>query len=372
MGQESSQLAPPNKPQLNMPSASHPWSNSFSKSKSAATPIPPIQSMAKSMTSTMNQPAHGSVGKYIKTDVQNGVIGEHVSLAIAETVYIFWHKNIDRLPREEQLEIGCSIYFTMMGSSEDMKHILWNRGNSNGQRNIKSLAHSLLDMMGWVIRSLITSNINLKATLAQLGIAHRALGIQPSHFAAMLVAVHETFAYYFEHKYSIKERYAFGKLFTVAAELMTGGDIYTHSHIFDDLKFLNSLSECLACDVGREYLYRYFQQTFCDELVIYLQSIRRYKAASCDKERFIIARDICKTSVKPTAAFPINISYETRVRTLGHMRQLEAQFFNPIKTEEFEVAITMFDACQKEIVKLIELNHWKAFTTKITMLKNIS
>eukprot|EP01083_Nonionella_stella_P067340 178056_1 len=89
--------------------------------------------MAKSMTSTTNPSAHGSVGKYIKTDVQNGVIGEHVSLAIAETLYIFWHKNIDRLPREEQLEIGCSIYFTMMGSSEDMKHILWNRGNSNNQ-----------------------------------------------------------------------------------------------------------------------------------------------------------------------------------------------------------------------------------------------
>eukprot|EP01083_Nonionella_stella_P036913 100692_1 len=308
-----------------------------------------------------------------KNQIHNGIIGVYVSLPLAETVYSFWTNNIINLPHEEQLEIGCSIYFTMIRFKKEEMRQLGLHNRSGGLDTIKRLGRRFLDMLGWLIRQLLITDMDLKtmATLAQLGAAHKALGVNISHFNTMLSAVHETFAYYFENKYSIQVQYAMDKLFSAATELMMGEDIGTghNNKSFDDLEFLKSVSDCLKSPVGKEYLYRYFQQTFCDELVIYLESIHRYNAATSDKERFMIARDICKTSIKSTAPFGINISHEARVSTIDVMSELEAQFFNP-NTQQVQVPITLFDQCHEEILRLIKQNHWTDFKTKITMLRN--
>ena len=116
-------------------------------------------------------------------------------------------------------------------------------------------------------------------------------------------------------------KYAIDQIFTLAARIMTGQDLNEVSnsyHLADlqdemkDLPFLQSLPVCLASNIGREYLYRYLQQTFCDEIAIFLQSLAKFKIQSSDKERFMIARDIVKNSIDPSATFAVNISFETR------------------------------------------------------------
>lgn len=110
------------------------------------------------------------------------------------------------------------------------------------------------------------------------------------------------------------------EIFTLAAQIMTGQDIKHSSHLNDivssfgteHIVFLQSLDKCLGSNIGREYLYRYLSQTWCEELAIFLQSLHRFKTQICPKARFMIARNICKTSIQSYATFTINISYETR------------------------------------------------------------
>ena len=74
----------------------------------------------------------------------------------------------------------------------------------NENKKIESTSLRYLDMMGWLIRYLITDNIDLYSLLTKLGIFHQNMGIKIEHFEPMLEAMHETFSYYFEHKYSIE------------------------------------------------------------------------------------------------------------------------------------------------------------------------
>ena len=101
---------------------------------------------------------------------------------------------------------------------------------------------------------------------------------------------------------------------------MTGQDLKYSSHLNDiatsfgnnNIQFLQSLDICLKSSIGNEYFTRFLQQTWCDEIAIFLQSISRFKKQLSNKQRFIVARDIIKISIKPSATFSINISYECR------------------------------------------------------------
>eukprot|EP01084_Bolivina_argentea_P169505 293825_1 len=162
------------------------------------------------------------------------------------------------------------------------------------------------------------------------------MGIKMKHFDPMLQSMHETFSYYFQSKYSIEIKYAFDEIFTLAAQIMTGQDLKTSYHLNDiaqsfeneNITFLQSVDICLKSPIGTEYLSRYLQQTWCDEIALFLQSISKFKQQTNDKARFIVARDITKTSIKPTATFCINISYECRQKSLNNMRFLEETFVN--------------------------------------------
>eukprot|EP01083_Nonionella_stella_P056326 148387_1 len=356
MGHEASQTTIV---QLKSPAISSPKHESLSESVQTVSPI--------------TESAHifpNNKTDSIEAKFNNGVTGQYLSISLAETAYVFWKKHIDRLPPQHQLEIGCSIYFTMMGSKTDVKQILWKQFKTDHHHNaLKRLGFQFMNMMRWLIEHLCVNNIDLKGTLMQLGTAHKALGVNRSHLDAMLAAIHETFAYYFEYKYSIKEKYAMEKLFTVASKLMMHEEHHTNRvRSFDDLDFLRNLSACLKCDLGREYLYRFFEQTFCDELVIYLQSIRRFNAAVSDKERFMIARDICNASIKASSAFAINISYETRQQTVNAILELQTLFLQPVESKRLTVGADLFDECQREIMKLIKVNHWVKFKQQMIVL----
>jgi len=303
--------------------------------------------------------------------VDNGITNTFVSARICKIGARFWQKNIASLPMPDQLEIACSIWFSMLSSSAEMKKVM--KGNLSGQK-IEQTAIRYLQMMGWLIRHLVTDNIDLCALLSKLGAYHQNMGIRINHYEPMLQAIHETFSYYFDHDYTIEVKYAFDEIFTLAAQMMTGCSLKQSSHLLalseqfqgDEIPFLKSLNVCLQSNIGKEYLYRYLQQTWCDEIVIFWKTLSRFKALPSDKERFMVARDIIKTCIEPSAEFSLNLCYENRANTLSAMQELEKSFAT--KTA-LTVPTTLFMAVEEEVCKLVMDNHFKNFVESIQILQ---
>eukprot|EP01084_Bolivina_argentea_P214411 364004_1 len=211
--------------------------------------------------------------------VDNGITGKLISSRICKIAATFWSHNVEQLSVMEQLEIGMSIYFGMLSASGEMKNIM--KSNFNQSKQIERTSLRYLDMMGWLIRHLITDNIDLHSQLSQLGVLHDKMGICIEHYTPMLHSLHETFAYYFGCKYNVEVKYALDEIFSFAANVMTGKSLKCNAHLNDihkqfartNVPFLKNLYACLASSIGKEYLYTYLSQTFCDEIIIFLKSL---------------------------------------------------------------------------------------------------
>mmetsp|Transcript_20321 Transcript_20321/g.32291 ORF Transcript_20321/g.32291 Transcript_20321/m.32291 type:complete len:100 (+) Transcript_20321:2-301(+) len=88
-----------------------------------------------------------------------------------------------------------------------------------------------------------------------------------------------------------------------------------------------------------------------------------------DKERFMVARDITKTCIEPSATFTLNISYECRANTLRMMGLFEHKF---ALKEPMEIPVTIFDEVEQEIYQLMLRNHWSRFVESIQDLQDKS
>eukprot|EP01083_Nonionella_stella_P099320 279270_1 len=307
--------------------------------------------------------------------INNGITGKYISSRICKIVAKFWHEHIDTLSTSQQLEISCSIFFGMLSTNNDMKKVM--KDSNCKQESIENISLKYLNMMGWLARYLVTNNVDLYALLSKLGGIHRSMGIDIHHFTPMLAAIHDTFGYYFDAKYNIEIKYAMDEIFSLAAQLMTGQSLKRSAHLLEvtqqfkgeTIPFLKNLDVCLHSNIGKEYLYRYFAQTWCDEISIFLKSIHRFKLGVSDKERFMIARDIIKVSVEPDATFALNISYDLRNNTLYRMSKLELMFH---AKKVFTIATEFFAELEKEIEKLIFDNHWQKFVDGIESLHSKS
>eukprot|EP01084_Bolivina_argentea_P052297 96053_1 len=305
----------------------------------------------------------------------NGVTVKYISSRICKIAARFWHNNIENVSLGEQLEIGCSIFFGMLASNPEMKKVM--KKNFGDTKKIENTSLKYLDMMGWLIRYLITDNVDLYALLTRLGHVHRSMGIGIQHFPPMLTATHEALGYYFENKYSIEVKYAMDEIFSLAAQLMTGQPLQQSTHLMNitqqfsgqNIPFLKNLNVCLKSSVGQEYLYRYLAQTWCDEMVIFLKSLHRFERELSDKARFMIAREITKVSIEPTATFSLNLSYDTRQNALFEMSKLELTFG---AKKALKVSVHFFDEVEREINHLILDNHWAKFVDGIECLHSNS
>eukprot|EP01083_Nonionella_stella_P047869 128144_1 len=303
-----------------------------------------------------------------ETTVGNGVTGKLISTKICRIVAIFWVHNITSLPMDRKLEIACSIFCSMLSSNKEMRTLM-------DTKNIEALSLKYLDMIGWLTRSLMNHDIDLYSLLRKLGAMHRTMGIRIQHFEPMLVAMHQTFSYYFPSKYVIEVKYALDELFTLSAQIMSNQDLKHSPHLNDingtlnnkNISFLQSLRACLESSIGSEYLTGYLQQTFCDEIAIFLQLIKKYRKQINDKQRFMIAREIVKSCIDPEAIFAVNISYETREAVLHDMDALERKFC--VYQNCFCVPLDLFAQVEREVYRLIRVNHWGKFVDSIKSLQ---
>eukprot|EP01083_Nonionella_stella_P213771 770703_1 len=164
------------------------------------------------------------------------------------------------------------------------------------------------------------------------------------------------------------------EIFSLAAQVMTGQELKFNSHLNNitqqfkgnEIQFLANLETCLKSSIGREYLYRYLAQTWCEEIAIFSKNLYRFKKQMSDKERFMVAREITKSSIQPTATFCLNLSYENRVNAINKMKATNERF---LSKETFEVSTDFFADVERETYRLIMDNHWKKFVHDIETLQ---
>lgn len=303
--------------------------------------------------------------------INNGITGKYISSRIAKIAAKFWHQHVETKPYAEQLEIAAAIFFAMY-SDECTKAVMQKNLKHKGQLELASMKY--LDMMGWLIRYLITDNIDLYALLSKLGTVHQAMGVQQAHFEPMLQAMHETFAYYFGTQYTIDVKYALDEIFALASQVMTGQELQENSHLMmlsaqfqgTNIPFLESVECCLQSTIGAEYFYRYLQQLCCDEIVMFLKSVSRFKALVCDKERFMVVRQIQKACIASSGPFSLNLSYHCRTTIMSVVQELEKTF---AAKEALIVPIDLFESVEWEVHRLLLSNHWNQFVESIELLQ---
>ena len=79
----------------------------------------------------------------------------------------------------------------------------------------------------------------------------------------------------------------------------------------NDCRFLRNFDACLENEIGREYLYRYLGQTYCSEIVIFLQLYQEYTEifSGHHEEKLNKAKCIAAISLLRSSEFPVNVSY---------------------------------------------------------------
>eukprot|EP01083_Nonionella_stella_P089662 250249_1 len=308
-------------------------------------------------------------GRNSLLNVNNGVTGIYISSRICKIAAEFWYKHIDKLSHQYQLEVGCSICFSMLSTNKDIIKHMTDKRNSLQATNIEKMSLKYLDMIAWFIRHLASDNADLLTVLNKLGAMHQAMGINIKHFDGMLQAMHETFVYYFKTIYTMDVRHAMDEIFTLSAQIMTGQHLQCElNDITTQLEdpFLESLDLCLESVVGTQYLYRFLAAAWCDEIVLFLKSLALFKSAVSDQKRLIIARDITKTCIRATATFALNLSYEDRADAMRRMDGLEKLF---TRNEDVVVPMDLFVEVEREVRKLIWTNHWNKFVDEMKILQ---
>eukprot|EP01084_Bolivina_argentea_P047267 87082_1 len=296
-----------------------------------------------------------SMSQKRQNNINNLVTGKYLSVSTAEIASSFWQKNVQNLALSDKLEIGSSIFFSVIISNKQMKNLFKKQLKNN---SVASLGIHFMDMMGWLMRNLLANEIDLYSTLKQLGVKHKYLGISKmKYFDQMLFGLNKAFEYYLQNKYTIKDKDAINKVFIVISNIMMGNqnfalNINKFINSFNNFNILNSMNNCLSSPIGKEYFCQYLNTTYCEEIVVWLQSLDSFYSTVNESERFIIAENIYNRSISRSAPFGIAISHETRQKMKMKMKKLN----NLTK-----IPSDLFVECETEIYKLIEANHWKRF-----------
>eukprot|EP01083_Nonionella_stella_P045462 122085_1 len=313
---------------------------------------------------TPSSPCHHCRRKSPVLIVTNGITGNYVSSRICKIAANFYHQNIDTLSVYERLEVGCSVFFNMNTHPEIQEIVKFNITTKN--KSIEVTALKVLDMIGWLLRNLITSNIDLYALLTRLGGLHQRMGIEIYHFIPMLTAMHQTFSQYFPSKYTLEVRYSFDEIITLAAQIMTlpAKSPRYLTHISRKMKgdvmaSLEDVSVCVNSQIGKDFFYKYLAQNACDEIAIFLKSVYNFKRLETDQERYNATQNIYRLSIEPTAKFCLNMSHETRQNITKQIQELE-QLHSKIN-QKITMRNNLFAQVEIEIYEWIMEYHWSQF-----------
>eukprot|EP01083_Nonionella_stella_P196679 723445_1 len=292
MGNQLESNASNQKPNVPWPSLVDCSSNKSNSTTTSSLQLPVYDSFTSACTSPSSLVSRSVTPNppNIKSETQSPKTKSMISTKIVQIAADFWNKNMNSLSFEQQLEMGVALYLGMMVKDAKIKQVFTKHFNQHDKNEkIERISLKFVNMCGWLIRTMLRNEINLGFMLSNLGSIHRTIGINKKYFGFMLESLHETFSYYFPNTYKVQEKYAMDYTFKMATKMMMGQTININD-INDH--YLKNLNVCLKSVVGRQYLFGYLQETICDEIVIYLKEIMKYKSCTTNKGRFMIARNI--------------------------------------------------------------------------------
>eukprot|EP01083_Nonionella_stella_P094588 265433_1 len=288
-----------------------------------------------------------------RNSIHNGIVGIYVSPTSVQLALNFWTVNITHLAMADQLEIGCSIFFAMIASDQKIKQILL-AGNANPNK-LETVSLKFLDMLGYLIRSLLRDDANVYSSLRSLGELHNKMCIAPYMYEHMLVGMHEAFTYYYPHQYTEQVKLAVTEVFTVVSHIMNGQPIMNTT-----VEYLQSLDQCLVSLDGKACLFGYLAQHGCHNIVLFYELLDQFKSKSDPIDRFMIARDIARYQIDGIhgKAKQIDVSPRTTQNVMNEMQRLDGLWFKQVP---FTMESTFFETVEKEVYRFISDNHWSFF-----------
>jgi hypothetical protein len=229
---------------------------------------------------------------------------------------------------------------------------------------IDTQALKFLDMVGWLIRRLKSPETGtLIESLVSLGARHSSWGVKIEYFQPMLEALHAALSDHFKHTYTIRVKFCMEQIFAVSTNVMTGHDVgvvfRTRYVSSNHLRFLNSLEECLADPVGQEYLTRFLIQSFCGELVEFLNVYKQYRGALSDLERHYLATRIVQEFLTSSSKSELMITPELKEKV--QRKLLASHKKAPKGAKVIHLPPDLFDPIYEWVILTLEENPWPKF-----------
>jgi len=287
-------------------------------------------------------------------DIQTNLEG-YVSNKIAIKAYKFYLQHLSVMDTQTKIEIGCAILFEVYAKNKNIIKLF-------KDKSIEKSGLMFYDMFCWILKSVYNMKIDWKETLKFIGKTHTNMGITIKDYESLLQAFNVTMLYYFKKTYNVETKYAIEQVYLSCVMIITkhnNKSALLRSNEIHDLSFLINLDSCLHNRFGREYLFRYLAQNFCDEMVVFLNLLNKYNICDNDKGKYIILKEIYNKCIQSDSEFEVNISHETRYNLLIVMKKLDKMDpSNDIKLDE-----DILNSCKKEIFSLINKQYWFSFVS---------
>ena len=323
---------------------------------------------------------------------RNGIVGVYISIDMVMHAYQFWQDNVLRLNKTKLKEL-CAIFYANLIDSISNNSVLKKRLNGDINRN----GLILLDMIGWLLRTLIRENINAFKTLMNLGLSnifvyiytyimcvyfniktgylHASFGITATLYEKFLICTHNTLCDVFDDKYTITIKYSFDKILILCISIMTGKKLDELSfqkrlNKITNLTFLSSLMDCLSDNIGREYLYTFLNTLYVKEIPYFLNLYHEFVNTKSNKLKYSIANKMYNQCIKHNSKYQINLSYNTFKKISDNFINIKSQF--KLNKNNINMSNDLFKRAYNEIIPLITHNHWTPFCREMNILKNMS
>eukprot|EP01084_Bolivina_argentea_P006901 13031_1 len=291
----------------------------------------------------------------------NNIISEKpFSDRLAQSAANFW-SIIETLSMEDRLEIGVYVLTEMISISDENLRIILKSYflTSTDKKETHSL--KLLDMVGFIVRSISHDNANIVSLLSRLGLYHKQIGIKTNHFMPLLNALHKAFEHYFPAAYNADIKFAFDEVFKWTSEKMMKNQIINYTELLD-LSFLKSFGLCLESNIGRNYLCSFLVSQWCDEQSVFLLLLYQFKHETTSAIRFKIAKRIVELCIENEGIYVINIPYEIRNNVLEKMACKKCK----------RAKVNFFDEVEQDMCRSIKANHWFKFVYYIKSIDRSS
>jgi hemoglobin-like flavoprotein len=267
----------------------------------------------------------------------------HLSLA-----YNFWKDKVAKLERPQQKILGLLLFSNLFKKSKEARELFTTT-------DITKQALRLLDMFGWLLRTLDSRDAMMRArTLSDLGDRHVVYGVQAKFFKPMFEALDLGLREMFEEEYTDEIADAVKSLFTKAGEEMMiaagGTDAEDET---PSVRWLVSIEFALADPMGFSALTQYLHHVKLGEFAEFHRAYQIYRSTMDDEVRKQVGGEIFRVFFASEAALPI--------KGFPRTRDLRLSIDRAFSSDREVLALDVFDPAHKFVKRQMVEHAWTGF-----------